>query len=76
VFGPVFRYFDTFERIGTFGFFDSAPNVSAWRARLAQRPSVRNAVAADYDQRLLAYLRARGSALSARIAQRDTISVA
>jgi glutathione S-transferase len=68
VFGPVFRYFDTFERIGDFGFFDTTPKVSAWRARLATRDSVRNAVAADYDERLLQFLRRRGSALSARIA--------
>jgi glutathione S-transferase len=69
VFGPVFRYFDTFERIGDFGFFDATPKVSAWRARLATRDSVRDAVAADYDERLLQFLRRRGSALSARIAQ-------
>jgi glutathione S-transferase len=69
VFGPVFRYFDTFERIGEFGFFAATPKVSAWRAQLAQRASVRGAVAADYDERLLQFLRQRGSALSARIAQ-------
>jgi glutathione S-transferase len=71
VFGPVFRYFDTFERIGEFGFFDATPKVSAWRARLAQRPSVRHAVAPDYDERLLQFLRQRGSALSTRLAQRE-----
>jgi glutathione S-transferase len=75
VFGPVFRYFDTFERIGEFGFFDATPKVSAWRARLAQRDSVRDAVAADYDARLLQFLLRRGSALSARIAQRDAATV-
>jgi glutathione S-transferase len=67
VFGPVFRYFDAFERIDDFGFFDTAPKVSAWRARLAARASVRGAVATDYDERLLQFLRRRGSALSARI---------
>jgi len=72
VFGPAFRYFDTFERIGDFGFFDATPKVSAWRARLAQRVSVRDAVAADYDERLLQFLRRRGSALSARIAPRES----
>jgi len=70
VFGPVWRYFDTFERIGDFGFFAATPKLRAWRARLAQRPSVRDAVAPDYDARLLEFVRQRGSALSARAAQR------
>jgi glutathione S-transferase len=73
VFGPVFRYFDAFERIGDFGFFAATPKVSAWRVRLAQRPSVREAVAPDYDERLLAFLRRRGSALSRRIERRDPV---
>jgi glutathione S-transferase len=67
VFGPVLRYFDTFERIGDFGFFDATPKVRAWRARLATRPSVRGATAPDYDQRLLQFVRERGSALSRRV---------
>lgn len=71
VFGPVLRYFDTFERIGDFGFFSATPRLRAWRTRLAQRPSVRGAVAPDYDARLLEFVRQRGSALSARVAQRE-----
>lgn len=71
VFAPVFRYFDTFERIADFGFFDATPKLRAWRARLAQRASVRAAVAADHDQRLLRFVRQRGSALSARVAALD-----
>jgi glutathione S-transferase len=73
VFGPVFRYFDTFERIGDFGFFTATPKVRAWRAQLGQRVSVQAAVAPDYDERLLQFLRERGSALSARIAQRERL---
>ncbi|HEY0855466.1 MAG TPA: glutathione S-transferase family protein [Albitalea sp.] len=68
VFGPVFRYFDRFEVIADFGFFDGLPRVAAWRAALAQRPSVRDAAAPDYAQRLDSFLRARGSALSRRMA--------
>jgi glutathione S-transferase len=68
VFGPVLRYFDVFERIGDFGFFIATPRVHAWRAALAARPSVRDAVAADYPQRLASFLRARRSALSRRMA--------
>ena len=52
VFAPVFRYFDTFERIGEFGFFDGLATVPAWRAALAARPTVRDAVAGGYGDRL------------------------
>jgi len=66
VFGPVFRYFDTFERIADLGFFDATPRVRAWRRALAARRSVRRAVGADYGANLLAFIEARGSALSRR----------
>lgn len=70
-FAPVFRYLDAFDRIDDFGWHAQAPRMQAWRAALAQRPSVRQAVAADYPQRLLAFLRARGSELSRRLAAAD-----
>jgi glutathione S-transferase len=63
-FGPVFRYFDVFDRIGDFGIFAEQPKVKAWRNALAARPSVRRAVADDYEQRLRAFLDARKSYLS------------
>jgi glutathione S-transferase len=63
-FGPVFRYFDAFEGIAPFGFLEPLPKTRAWRARLADRPSVRAAVAPDYAQRLGAFLKARNSHLS------------
>ena len=66
-FGPVFRYFDVFERIADFGFFERTPRLLVWRRTLALRDSVRRAVAPDYPERLLAFLQARRSALSARI---------
>ena len=66
VFGPVFRYLDTFERIGDFGFFDVTPRVRAWRRALAVRSSVRRAVGADYAANLLAFIGARDSALGRR----------
>jgi glutathione S-transferase len=68
VFGPVFRYYDVFDQIGDFSFFAATPRVRAWRAALAERATVRDAVAADYPQRLAAFLRARGPALSRRMA--------
>jgi len=64
VFGPVFRYFDAFDAISDFGFGDGLSRVSAWRAALADRPSVQRAVAGDYPERLMEFLRARSSHLS------------
>ena len=63
-YGPVFRYFDAFDRVGDFGILADKPKVAAWRAALAGRPSVREAVTADYPNRLGAFLKARGSRLS------------
>lgn len=68
VYGPIFRYFDSFDRIADFGILDGKPKLAAWRERLAARPSVRDAVAGDYPERLLDFLRRRESALSALIA--------
>src|SRR5215471_15732843 len=52
VFGPVFRYFGLFDRILDHGIFAGTPKVAAWRAALAARPSIRNAVVPDYPERL------------------------
>jgi glutathione S-transferase len=64
VFGPVFRYFDAFDRVGEFGVLVGLPKVAAWRAALAARPSIRDAVAPDYPALLWEFLRKRGSHLS------------
>ena len=66
VFGPVFRYFDVFDTIDAFGVLDDLPKVGAWRSALTVRPSVRDAVGADYAARLRTFLLTRGSALSRR----------
>ncbi len=63
-FGPVFRYFDVFDRIGDFGVLAAKPRVAAWRKALADRPSIRQAVGTDYEQRLEKFLVARHSHLS------------
>lgn len=63
-FAPVFRYFEVFETIGEFGFFDANHAVSAWRAALAARPSVKSAAVDDYHRRLLEFLARRHSHLS------------
>ena len=64
VFGPVFRYFDVFDTIGEFQILAGKPKVTAWRRLLATRPSVRDAVARDYERRLRSFLEARTSHLS------------
>jgi glutathione S-transferase len=71
VFGPVFRYFDVFDTVDDFGCLTNLPKVGAWRAKLAHRPSVRDAVRADYPQALRDFLLARRSALTQRIASLD-----
>jgi glutathione S-transferase len=65
VFGPVFRYFDTFDRIADFGMLSGKPKIAAWRRALAQRPSIAQAVAPDYPERLRQFLSTRNSRLSA-----------
>ena len=63
-FGPVFRYFDAFDRIADFGIVTGLPKIAAWRAALAARPSVRSAVAPEYPALLWEFYRTRGSYLS------------
>lgn len=67
-FGPVFRYFDVFEQIDDFGFFERCPKVLEWRSQLMTRESVRIAAASDYAARLRAFLHNKNSALSLRMA--------
>ncbi len=70
-FAPVFRYFDTFDRIQSFGILDTKPRVAAWRTALAARRSVQDAVSADYPARLHAFLKRRQSYLSGLMAVVD-----
>ncbi|MDW5316152.1 glutathione S-transferase family protein [Rhizobium sp. PL01] len=57
VFAPIFRYFDVFDTITPTGLFDALPRVRAWRNALAERPSVREAAADDYADRLNVFLK-------------------
>lgn len=66
-FGPIFRYFDTLDSYLPFDVFQDAPNIRAWRMMLADRPSVREAVADDYPTRLREFLLRRDSYLSTRM---------
>ncbi|UCI09960.1 glutathione S-transferase family protein [Mesorhizobium sp. B1-1-8] len=67
VYGPIFRYFDTFDRFGDFGILDGKPLVQAWRKALSERQSVKEAVSPGYPLRLHAFLRAKASYLSQMI---------
>ncbi len=69
-FGPVFRYFDVFDRIGTFDTFDHTPKVSLWRGTVSNRRSVKRAVSSDYQERLWRFLLDRRSHLSLMMADR------
>lgn len=69
VFGPVFRYFDTFDVIGDFGILTGKQKVARWRMALAERVSIREAVMPDYRQRLWGFLEARYSHLSRMMAE-------
>jgi glutathione S-transferase len=71
VFGPVFRYFDVLESAGETGFFEELPKVSAWRAVLAARPSIQQAVGSAYAIELHHFFLARGSELSRRIVEHE-----
>lgn len=74
VFGPVFRYFDVFDIIADFGFWDDLPKVCRWREALARRPSIQNAASPRYPDLLMAFLAKRGSALSAMCREGATTS--
>jgi glutathione S-transferase len=62
-FAPAFRYLDAFQALLDLDLTVNLSAVSAWRLRLAARPSVAAAVAQDYPERLARFLRARQSHL-------------
>ncbi len=63
-FGPVFRYFDTFDRIGDFGILTQLSKVGRWRLALAERQSVAEAVSTNYPDLLERFIERRASRLS------------
>ena len=64
VYGPIFRYFDTIEQIIDADFFDQVHKVNVWRSALANRPSIINAVSANYSENLKGFLKARNGYLA------------
>jgi len=63
VFAPVFRYFDAFDRLGVSGILDGKRKVAAWRKALAERPSVKTAVAEDFPERLMRFFEAKNGVM-------------
>ncbi len=75
VYAPIFRYFDTFDRVGDFGILGAKPRIEAWRKALSGRQSVTKAVLPDYPERLHRFLLAKRSCLS-DLARRSDRSIA
>lgn len=75
VFGPVFRYFDLFDELGDLGILSGKPRIARWRAALATRPSVRNAVEPDYSERLRAFIATLDSHLTKLLPERAPAAV-
>ncbi|MCX7219588.1 MAG: glutathione S-transferase family protein [Burkholderiales bacterium] len=63
VFAPVLRYFEVFESVFGIDFFADTPKVRTWWRHLAQRPSVKHAVGANYAELLLDFLKGRPAML-------------
>jgi glutathione S-transferase len=63
-FGPVFRYFDVLDHAFDHGVLANKPKVADWRAALASRPSVRDAVVPDYVERLARFIDRQGGELA------------
>lgn len=73
-FAPIFRLFETFDRISNFGIFDGLQRVPTYRDALAKRPSVQQVVVPDYAQHFWRYLSERGSHLSRLMPAQDASS--
>ena len=69
-FGPVFRYFDTFDQVADFGIISGQARTDDWRRRLSQRQSVKDAVDSDYASTLEQFLLRKQSHLSSMMASR------
>ncbi len=63
-FGPVFRYFEVFDTFYAGGWFNEFPKLKNWKNNLMKRPSVQQAVSADYENNLLVFLQKRHSYIS------------
>jgi glutathione S-transferase len=67
-FAPVFRYFEVFRDACGVDVLADLPRLQMWSEALAARPSVRDAVTADYPERLRVFIERRQSYLSTLLA--------
>ncbi|MGM4988506.1 glutathione S-transferase family protein [Tardiphaga sp. 841_E9_N1_2] len=65
VYAPLFRYFGIIDPEVADPIFAGLPRVMAWRASLAERPSVKNAVIDTYPDLFLDHLRQQGAMIAA-----------
>ncbi|ARM90251.1 MULTISPECIES: glutathione S-transferase family protein [Rhizobium] len=65
IYAPLFRYFAIIQPAAAQPIFDGLPRVSAWRAALASRSSVKEAVVDDYAARFRDHLRQNGALVAA-----------
>jgi len=66
-FAPVFRYFHVFDAASGVDLFAGTPKVRAWRQSLAQRRTVKEAVAAEYPALLREFVIRQGGVLGKRL---------
>lgn len=69
VYGPIFRYFDVFESYTNLNTFADLPKCQVWLKALRQRKSVQLAVAENYPDLLVQFLKNRGSYMSQLIVE-------
>ncbi|WP_029002908.1 glutathione S-transferase family protein [Azorhizobium doebereinerae] len=65
VYAPLFRYFAIIDPAVSRPIFEGLPRVSAWRAALAARLSVRDVVVEDYAERFREHLRQHRALIAA-----------
>lgn len=78
VYAPIFRYFDVFEQhlpaavVAEQGIFADYDKIAQWRRHLQARPSVIHAVAPDYPEGLIAFVKNKTSCLANILNQSDS----
>lgn len=65
VYAPVFRYFSIIDASVSEAIFEGLPRVSAWKAALAKRESVKAAVSSDYAELFQNHLRQHSAIIAA-----------
>ena len=63
-FAPVFRWIDLLDRNFKTGLLDHAPALKKWSHNLLQRPSVKDSVVEDFEERVLQRLKSSNSILT------------